>query len=66
MQFVQGNAGFLGIRGVFLGCGRITKADDVVDWIFGLMRAVRDTGPTMLLPQYLQKIELIGKLDEVK
>ena len=48
--------GFWGIRGVFLGCGRITKADDVVDWIFGLMRAVRDTGPTMLLPQYLQKI----------
>ena len=30
---------------MFLGCGRITKADDVVDWIFGLMRAVRDACP---------------------
>ena len=44
-MFAQGNADFWGIRGVFLGCGRITKADDVVDWIFGLMRAVRDAGP---------------------
>ena len=36
---------FFGIRGVFLECGKITKADDVVDWIFGLMRAVRDACP---------------------
>lgn len=47
MQFVQENVCFLGIRGVFFECGRNTKADDVVDWIFGLMRAVRDTGPTI-------------------
>lgn len=45
MQFAQGNACFLGIRGVFFECGRLTKADDVVDWIFGLMRAVRDACP---------------------
>lgn len=53
----------MGIRGGFFECGRITKADDVVDWIFGLMRAVRDACPyNVIATKFAENREHIDSL----
>ena len=63
---MQENACFSGIRGVFFECGRITKADDVVDWIFGLMRAVRDAGPyNVIATKFVKKYKVCVQFVQV-